>query len=161
MCLPYIKCASDQAPVDLMREIFGEPISVYTRKQAIADGVLVDLCAPQFTFRPNLQIVAEAGIGMPVAMTAAAFAKAVTQEGVALPPAQDLSGRLWDVLYMYKFRRVCGKETFLFKLHVWNWCERNGKRIEKAKHELVTLKAMHGFGDAGEPVVTILLPDED
>ncbi len=27
--------------------------------------------------------------------------------------------------------------------------------------QIVTLKAVAGFGDSGEPVITIMLPDED
>ena len=36
--------APDSAP-DLATDLFGEPISVYTRAQAVADGVLIDVTA--------------------------------------------------------------------------------------------------------------------
>jgi len=36
-----------------------------------------------------------------------------------------------------------------------------GKRINRTKRETVVLKALCGPGDNGEPVITILLPDED
>ncbi len=52
-----------------MEEVFGEVLSSYSRAQAIADGVLVSLNDPSFTFRPGLNICAEAGIKFPVAMT--------------------------------------------------------------------------------------------
>ena len=45
--------------------IFGEPIARYTRRQAIEDGVLVDLMQPE-----TVGFVREAGFKFPVAMTA-------------------------------------------------------------------------------------------
>ena len=144
-------------------ELFGEAISTYGRAQAIEDGVLVDLGDPQFTFRPNLQVLKEAGITMPVAMTAAAFAKTVTEEGVPLPECQDISGRLWDVLTMFKWavKRRGGGSEIRFPVMVRNWCERNGKRINRTRQEEVYLKALCGPGDHAEPVITIMLPNED
>lgn len=72
-----------------MEDLFGEPIHIYTRKQAVEDGVLVLLPA---------QLSAEAGYGVSVAMTRAAFGL------VEVPPSQahcqDLTGRMWDVLWM-------------------------------------------------------------
>ena len=47
--------------------LFGEVISVYTRAQALADGVLIDAGA----------MAAEAGFRFPVAITAAAWADCV------------------------------------------------------------------------------------
>src|SRR4051794_7866001 len=81
-----------------------EIISRYTRGQAIADGLLVDLMQPE-----TAGLVREAGFKWPVAMTATAFAKAVApiaDDGEpdtaanSLPPTQDLNGRLWDMLWM-------------------------------------------------------------
>ena len=73
-----------------MEEVFGEVLSSYSRAQAIADGVLVNLNDPSFTFRPGLNICAEAGIKFPVAMTIAAFAKTVSELDTPLPPCQDI-----------------------------------------------------------------------
>jgi hypothetical protein len=36
-----------------------------------------------------------------------------------------------------------------------------GERINRTKRETVILKAICGPGDSGEPVITILLHDED
>lgn len=61
----------------------------YTRAQAIADGVLIDI-----TERAR-----EAGFRIPVAVTAAAWAACV--EWPATEPAiQNESGRLWDLVFM-------------------------------------------------------------
>jgi hypothetical protein len=38
-------------PGDTLREIFGDPIDVYTDAQALADGVLVDTASLGITFR--------------------------------------------------------------------------------------------------------------
>ena len=63
-------------------------IHTYTRRQAIADGVLVDV-----TERAK-----EAGFRVPVALTSTAWAECVTvPEGLG---DQDETGRLWDVLWM-------------------------------------------------------------
>ena len=61
-------------------DIFGEPIAVYSRKQAIEDGVLVDLMQPE-----TVGLVREAGFKFPVAMTAGTFAATVAEIGEPLP----------------------------------------------------------------------------
>ena len=69
----------------------GVLIFSYTRRQAIADGVLVDVST----------LAKEAGFRFPVAVTAAVWAECVTvPDGVA---GQDETGRLWDVLNMLRF----------------------------------------------------------
>ena len=97
----------------------------------------------------------EAGIRFPVALTAAVYGQCVeVPEGIT---GQDEAGRLWDVLWM--FRCAAAKfdgSTLLFKLYV-----RNHNRERLDSRDLVTLKAECGPGDDGEPVLTIMLPDED
>jgi hypothetical protein len=122
-----------------------EIIYAYTRAQAIEDGELVDVS----------ETAHEAGIKFPVAVTRAVWAKYVeVPEGVA---CQDESGRLWDILWM--FRCAAAKfhgDTLFFKLYV-----RNHNRERLTRQDLVTLKAVCGPGDTAEPVITIMLPDED
>ena len=144
-------------------EFFGKVIYSYTRAQAIDDGVLVDLSDPSFTFRRGLNILKEAGIKFPLAMTQTAFARTVQELGEPLPPAQDLSGRLWDVLTMLKFAIKNGgnESTLFFSVCVWNWVYVDGKRTAHTKQETVQLKAVCGPGDNAEPVITVMLPDED
>ena len=144
-----------------MEEVFGEVISTYSRAQAIEDGVLVSLNDPSFTFRPGLNICAEAGIKFPVAMTIAAFAKTVSELDTPLPPCQDISGRLWDVLTMLRLAAKRGGEEIRFLVTVVNWVRAGGERINRTRRETVILKALCGPGDNGEPVITIMLPDED
>ena len=122
-----------------------EVISRYSRAQAIEDGVLVDVST----------VAKEAGIKFPVAMTATVWGQYVeVPEGVT---CQDESGRLWDIVWM--FRCAAAKfdgDTLLFKLYV-----RNQNRQRLTRQDLVTLKAICGPGDNGEPVVTIMTPEED
>ena len=144
-----------------MEEVFGEVIYSYSRAQAIEDGVLVNLNDPSLTFRPGLNICAEAGIKYAVAMTVAAYSKTVSEPGTPLPPGQDISGRLWDVLTMFRLAAKRGGEEIRFPVTVVNWVCVGGERINRTKRETVILKAICGPGDSGEPVITILLPDED
>ena len=129
---------------------FGEVISCYTRAQAIEDGVLVDA-------GPMAQ---EAGFRWPVALTATAWMSCVAwNETDSMSQVyQDQSGRLWDVLYMAAHavrRQTRARDTLLFRLY------RVPRDGDARRPEITTLKLVIGPGDAGEPVVTILLPGED
>src|ERR1039458_7430075 len=139
-----------------MEEFFGEVLSSYSRAQAIEDGVLVSLNDPSFTFRPGLNICAEARIKFPVAMTIAAFAKTVSELNTPLPPCQDISGRLWDVLSMFKWAAKRGGSEIRFPVTVINWVCVGGRRINRTKRETVILKALCGPAGTGEPGITTL-----
>jgi hypothetical protein len=119
-----------------------EVIACYTRRQAIEDGVLVDVTPAS----------KEAGVTYPVALT-----RGVYESYVAVPPGVkglDLEGRLCDVLWML----VCGIRSqrhtaeVRFKLSVRN---------DNRRPRLVELKAVCGPGDEGEPVITVMHPWED
>ncbi len=122
-----------------------EVISVYSRAQAIEDGILVDVS----TLKPDL--VANAGIRYPVAMASAVWEQYVeVPEGVE---CQDLTGRLWDILWMFRCaaRRFKGT-TLLFDVYVRN---------DNAAPRKVTLMAVCGPGDDLKPAITLMLPTED
>jgi hypothetical protein len=148
-----------------MTDFFGEVISSYSRAEAIEDGVLVNLSGSTFHFRERLgqplNVVEEAGIKFPVAMTIAAFEKTVSEIDGELPAGQDISGRIWDVLTMFRLAARNGGQLIHFRVSVTNWVHVNGKAIHRTKQELVTLKAVCGPGDDAEPVITIMLPNED
>jgi hypothetical protein len=128
-----------------MEDLFGPVISRYTRKQAIEDGVLVDVT----------ETAKEAGFKIPVALTHAVWAEFVeVPEGVE---CQDEKGRLWDVIWMCRFgiaMSADGVSEILFHLHV-----RNDNR--EGEPPLVTLMAVCGPNDDASPCITIMLPDED
>ena len=71
---------------------------------------------------------------------------------------QDRSGRLWDVVWMAITAihlAEGGGDRLNFQLYRIPW---DGESMEA---QLTTLKLIVGPGDQGEPVVTILLADED
>ena len=135
---------------DPVTEFFGEVISTYSRAQALEDGVLIDA---GLTAR-------EAGFKWQVAITAAAWADCVAWSDADSDCQihQDQSGRLWDVLFMAQHAiRVnrSGGDRLKFQLYR---VPRDGKSTEAT---IITLKLIVGPGDQGEPVLTILLADED
>lgn len=129
---------------------FGNVISVYTRAAALADGVLID-AGP---------MAREAGFRWQVALTAAAWADCVvwTDADSERQIPQDQSGRLWDVLWMAVFA-ARSTATASSELPFELYCvPRDGHATEAVRTQL---KLMLGPGDDGEPVMTILLPNED
>ena len=126
-----------------------EPIIFgYSRAQAIADGVLVDVST----------MAREAGFTVPVAMTSAAWADFVewSDQDSSRQTHQDETGRLWDVLCMSHLaaRRAQGGTVAVQLYRV----PRGGKgRMPRKK----TLHMNSGPGDAAELVVTLMLAGED
>jgi len=120
-------------------------IHTYTRREAIADGVLIDVT----------ETAKEAGFKMPVAVTASVWADYITvPTGVE---GQDERGRLWDVLMMLRFAIRSGKGSgsiIRFRLYV-----RNDNR--EADLPEVELKAICGPNDDETPCITVMLPEED
>ena len=100
------------------------------------------------------------GSEWPVAITAGAWADCVawSDRDSQTPVYQDQSGRLCYVIFM-AFQAIClSKEAgdrLLFRLYR---VPRDGHSTEA---ELTTLKLIVGPGDSGEPVISILLIDED
>ncbi len=137
-------------------------ISSYTRAQVIADGTLIDLT--DATDRDGRRL---SPFRWPVAMTAAAFAETISvggqwqkdaagAESLVLPGCQDFAGRVWDVFWMLlaAIRQSPGAtDCVRFAVSVLV----DGERVRKTVH----LKSLCGPGDHGEPVLTIMLPDED
>ena len=124
---------------------FGDVIFSYTRSQAVADGVQVEVT----------KTAHEAGIRFPVFLTCAVYDAYVT-----VPPgveAQDEAGRLWDVITMTRFailRSRPGCDRLPVALYV-----RNDNRAPR----LVRLTAVCGPLDIDDPqpAITVMLMDED
>ena len=123
------------------RDFWGEPIHTYTRAEALADGVLVDVT----------ETAREAGFAVPVALTVGVWADVQNipdyKRGI-----QDPDGRLWDLLYMGRLaaRRALDHSKILYRLH-----------MDLGRKRLYVAKLHVGPGDTGEPAVTIMRPDED
>src|ERR1035438_1494119 len=147
-------------------------LNVYTRRQAIDDGILVD-CeqAPIVEMRRQL-------MKWPLAMTATAFHRYVwpIDEGANLPPGQSLEGRFWDVVWMFHAavkgtvparaltRATCCSTSTASLLIRHCGQTRGSTRLPFSGAQgmrLVTLKAVSGPGDDGEPVMTFMLLEED
>lgn len=143
------------APADLA-DLFGEPISIYARQQAIEDGQLIDVS----------ETAREAGIVWPVALTSSAWADCVAWDEVTEArkgwTGQSESGRLWDVCWMLSLairgalrRGTDTTRPVLFQL----------VRVPRAGRGLrpraALLKAAIGPADDGRPCLTVMLPGED
>ena len=129
---------------------FGEVISTYTRAQALEDGVLVDAGS----------LPTEAGFKLPVSLTSAVWSDCVawTESDSRQNPFQDQSGRLYDVLFMAAFAIRTSADFGDRLLYELYRIPRDGFSTEAKP---VTLKLIIGPGDHGEPVMTILFPNED
>jgi len=123
-------------------------ISTYTRREAIEDGALVAL---------DPGVAREAGIRLPVAVSLRVHAECIALTPAAEAAWNDVRGRTWDVLYMAAgaMRRAAKASdvgSVIFELYV----------VRDAIEPTPThLKATIGPGDDGEPVITILFPEED
>jgi len=125
---------------------FGAVIIRYSRADALADGVLVDVSAR----------ASEAGFALPVALSALLWA-----DINALPEGsgQDVDGRLWDVLFMawHNVRVHGGKpgNTLVYELIL----PLAGQ--DESPAAPYPVKLVLGPGDDGEPVLTLMRPDQD
>jgi hypothetical protein len=131
-------------------------ISRYTRGDGLRDGELV--AVPE-------DLARQAGITIPVAMTRVAWDRYIEPDYLDQMPDQNMTSRLWDLLWMFRLAaaKSRNKSSLLFRVAFQLMHERTGtaRMILKRSGETVTLKALCGPGDEGEPVITIMLPDED
>jgi hypothetical protein len=132
-------------------DIFGDVIYAYTRAQAIDDGVLVDVS----------EAAQKAGFRFPVAVTEAVWGDCVewSQEDSKRQTYQDQAGRLWDVLWMgmCAARSAASRNKSQIPFSLYR-VPRGGRGISP---RLTHLKMAIGPGDNGEPVITIMMPNED
>jgi hypothetical protein len=111
----------------------------YSRKQAIEDGILVDIS----------KIAHEAGFTVPAAITSNLY----EVMNVSQLPGQSVSGRLWDVLTLLRIEaRGSNSETIIFDVIF---------QVSETEQKLVKIKAVIGPGDTLEPVLTLMYPHED
>lgn len=135
-------------------DFWGEPIHVYTRAQAIADGVLHDYS----------KMGREAGFAWPVAVTSAAHADAIewTDSNAGL---QDTEGRAWDVMWManHAVRSLARREHG--QVGPGTRVPFQVMRVPNTPRATVpratTLHVIVSADDDGKPCLTIALPDED
>ena len=122
-------------------DIFGPVLYTYSRSQAVADGLQVEVS----------KVAEEAGIQFPVFLT-----RAVYDSFVRVPPGvtgQDEAGRLWDVVWMLRFairKALPGQARLPFALYV-----RNDNKAPR----LIKLVAICGALDIDDPrpAITIMM----
>ena len=127
------------------QNFFGGVIYAYTRAQAVADGVQVEVT----------KTAQEAGISIPVFLT-----RTVWDAYVAVPPdvtGQDEAGRLWDVVWMLRFA-ILRAHGHIDRCPVALYVRNDNRRAK-----LVKLIAQCGplDMDKPQPAITVMLPDED
>lgn len=116
----------------------------YTRAQAIADGVLVDVT----------EAATAVGFKVHTVLTATLY------HGYVVPPAglegegQSVSGRLHDLLTMALFAaRACkGTDRVYFKVSFL---------MAQGRSTTVDIIAHIGSGDTPAPILTIMMPEDD
>ena len=134
---------ADAAPFDPV-------LSVYTRAQAIEDGILVDVS----------ETAAEAGFQIPVAVS-----RTVWDRLIALPEGylgfQDEAGRLWDVLWMARHFALRASNSGRVRMCVLvrdiRKDLRDSNRAPRRHFPIVVI----GAGDDGAPAITMMFPEDD
>ena len=116
----------------------------YTRAQAIADGVLIDVTAQ----------AAEVGFKVHTVVTDHLYGDYIVPPAGLEGEGQSVEGRLHDLLFRTllaaKAIKVSDRAEFdvLFLMSPGRW-------------DTVHVVAVIGPGDQGEPVLTIMLPEDD
>lgn len=137
-------------------EPFGEPIHAYSRADALADGVLVDVT------RQASPAEMHGGFTVPVAVTAALWS-AIEAIPSGLRGNADPRGRLHDVLWMAAlacrrgvtscafFASFAGSHGADFQVHL---------PYAGTRRRVQTLRVEVGPDDHGAPCVTIGFPED-
>lgn len=153
------------APKDIT-EIFGPVIAAITRADLIEEGALIPADPDK---------ARDARLIFPVAFTAAAHTKCVAWDDKDTQRTgvyQDQGGREWDVLFQAgrAFRAFCAKHPTISLQEVHRIPLRvalvprdlpPSRLREEDILDVVHLVLTIGPGDDGEPVLTIMLPNED
>ncbi|CAZ15915.1 DUF6573 family protein [Xanthomonas albilineans] len=124
-------------------------IHTYTRANMLENGELIDVT----------ETGRKAGFVVPVALTRAVWTDCVewsAADNTRKHSCEDEARRLWDVVYMARvFAARNGTDSRLaFPVY------RIPREGRGTRPRLVRLHIHIGPGDAGEPVITIMHPDE-
>ena len=134
-------------------DYFGAPISVYTRQQAIDDGVLVDVT----------EWANEAGFKLSAVVTRAVWEDCCNwtdeDDRNSHHAGQTTAGRAWDVLFLAGMAAREKRNQGRSQLHFY--ISRIPRPGTSDTNKIVTLKLHIGPGDDGEAVLTIMLPHEE
>lgn len=119
-------------------------VSVYTRAQAIADGVLIDATTERFA-----DVTAQHCPRVHVAMTAAVFG--IIKRAVEnTKHCNDWLGVWHDVMWMSHARQIKGDFQRTFGVII----------VGAGRQRNYTLKLVSHCDELGRPCITIMLPEE-
>lgn len=117
----------------------------YSRFQALADGVLIDVS----------KLAREAGFKLPVAVSDSLYHGYLTPPPELAKAGLSLEGRLWDTLSVLRYAIKASPATERLSFTVLF------AQAPDTAPEPVNLLAVCGPGDSSEPVITIMLPSDD
>lgn len=119
-------------------------ISCYTRKQALEDGVLVDITTPAFN----------RGFCLPAAITQTLISRFIEPNETLKKRGQNFDDRLNDLLVLTYASAL--KNRNLSRIYF------NGMFLnESGGYDRPKIIADISPGDDGKPVLTIMLPEDD
>ncbi|MBI5247529.1 MAG: hypothetical protein HY923_10135 [Elusimicrobia bacterium] len=121
-----------------------EVIHAYTRAQAIEDGVLVDMSA----------LAREAGFRWPLAVTRSVWG-VIEPDDALKREGQSYTGRAWDLLTILRAEMRSARDGCEVRFAAYFVTEPGMPPRQ------VAMRAVSGPGDEGEPVITVMMPDED
>ena len=127
-----------------MNELYGKPIFQFSRFDALQQGVLFDLSS---NFPDECRLYR-----YHVACTSAVWSL-VEQATADRKHCNSAAGVVWDILYMSQHGIVArpDEQTVIFQVIITG----------TGRCSTHTMKAVCGPGDNMEPVITIMLPEED
>jgi hypothetical protein len=116
----------------------------YTREQAIADGVLIDVT----------EQAKATGFKLPTVVTDNLYHQYIEPPAGLAGEGQSVTGRLHDLLTLALFaaKRAANSDRVYFKVSFL---------MSPGRSESVEVIAHIGPGDSTEPVLTIMLPEDD
>lgn len=120
-------------------------IFVYTRRQALKDGVLVDVS----------ELAREAGFKWPVACSDHLYHGYVVPALNLIADGQSIQGRLWDVLTVLRHAIQNSKDDTFLRFQVLFQMAPGSAPV------LVELVSVAGPDDEGNPCVTVMMPEDD
>lgn len=117
----------------------------YSRKDALDDGVLIDIS----------ELAREAGFKLPVAVSDNLYHGYLKPSPELAKEGQSLNGRLWDTLSVLRYTIKASPATDRLSFTVLF------VQAPDAEPAPVELLVVCGPGDSGEPVITIMVPSDE
>lgn len=132
---------------------WGEPISIYTRAQALADGVLVDLTAQARPYGFKIPLACTEAVWLSIQWTDTTEARKPDATG------QSTDGRLHDVLSLARMAAQGAAQAGAAVVEFEALMVPVDGKATAPRAQLFRLVV--SGGDQGEPVLTLMLPGED